>query len=94
MNETNEQQQDTQPPPIQMKDLMDRMDAIERKLDLILFKLDGSVIENCDKMSNHIDFINGVYETVKFPLNYISNKMHKLTNPLGKLPITDNATEK
>ena len=62
---------------------MNRMDAIERKLDLIIQKLDGSVIKNCDKMGTHIDFVNGVYATVKVPLNYISNKMHKIINPLG-----------
>ena len=63
--------------------LIDRMDALERKLDLILQKLDGSVIKNCDKMGSHIDFVNGVYATVKVPLNYISNKIHKIANPFG-----------
>jgi hypothetical protein len=63
--------------------LIDRMDTIERKLDLIVQKLDASVIKNCDKMGSHIDFVNGVYATVKVPLNYISNKIHKLANPFG-----------
>ena len=67
----------------QLTDITNRLDALERKLDLILLKLDGSVIKNCDKMGNHIDFVNGVYATVKVPLNYISNKMHKIINPLG-----------
>ena len=63
--------------------LIDRMDTIERKLDLILQKLDASVIKNCDKMGSHIDFVNGVYATVKVPLNYLSNKIHKIANPFG-----------
>ena len=67
----------------QLTNITNRLDALERKLDLILTKLDGSVIKNCDKMGNHIDFVNGVYATVKVPLNYISNKMHKIINPLG-----------
>ena len=62
----------------QLTDITNRLDALERKLDLILTKLDGSVIKNCDKMGNHIDFVNGVYETVKVPLNYIANKIHKI----------------
>ena len=69
----------------QLANIANRLDALERKLDLILTKLDGSVIKNCDKMGNHIDFVNGVYATVKVPLNYISNKMHKIINPLGSL---------
>jgi tetrahydromethanopterin S-methyltransferase subunit G len=72
----------------QLTDITNRLDALERKLDLILTKLDGSVIKNCDKMGNHIDFVNGVYATVKVPLNYISNKMHKIINPLGSPAIT------
>ena len=73
--------------------LLDRMDDIERKLDLILQKLDASVIKNCDKMGTHIDFVNGVYSTVKIPLNYISNKIHRLANPLMShtdLPLINN----
>jgi hypothetical protein len=73
--------------------LSDRLDTLERKLDLILLKLDGSVIKNCDKMGNHIDFVNGVYATVKVPLNYIANKIYKIANPLNshkelELPIS------
>lgn len=64
----------------QIKELADRMDAVERKLDLILSKLDS----NCDKMGRHIDFIDGVYASVKVPFNYISNKMHKIAKPFGK----------
>ena len=77
----------------QLKELTDRITVIERKLDLILQKLDGSVIKNCDKMGNHIDFVNGVYATVKVPLNYISGKIHKIINPLGfhkELPLISN----
>ena len=65
----------------ELKELMDRIEVIESKLDLILLKLDGSVIKNCDKMGTHIDFVNSVYTTVKFPLNYISNKIQKIINP-------------
>ena len=74
--------------------LIDRIETIERKLDLILFKLDNGVIENCDKMGPHIDFVNGVYDTVKVPLNYISNKIHKIINPFGThkaLPLINEA---
>lgn len=36
-------------------------------------------------MGTHIDFVEGVYETLKVPLNYISDKIHKIVNPLGSL---------
>ena len=63
---TDETQPQTQPktqPKTQtheddLNHLMDRMDTIERKLDLILHKLDGSIIKNCDKMGTHIDLMH------------------------------------
>lgn len=67
----------------ELKELTNKIESIERKLDLILLKLDENIIKSCDKMENHIDFVNGVYTTVKVPLNYISNKIHKIINPLG-----------
>jgi tetrahydromethanopterin S-methyltransferase subunit G len=92
-----EEQPQHQPQQPQHEDdlthLVDRMDTLERKLDLILLKLDGSVIKNCDKMGTHIDFVNGVYATVKIPLNYLANKIHKIANPFGsykELPLIKN----
>ena len=78
-----------------LNQLTDRLDVIERKLDLILMKLDASVIKNCDKMGNHIDFVNGVYSNVKSPLNFITNKINKMINPLGvhkELPLISNGS--
>jgi hypothetical protein len=63
--------------------LKSQVERIEEKLDIILQKMDNSIIKNCDKMGDHIDFVNTVYETVKVPLHYISNKIHKIVNPLG-----------
>jgi hypothetical protein len=62
-----------------------QVERIEEKLDIILQKLDNSIIKNCDKMGDHIDFVNNIYETVKVPLHYISNKIHKIVNPLGSV---------
>ncbi len=82
MSQPQQQEQpQTQHDQYDYNNLIDRIDAIERKLDLILQKLDGSVIKNCDKMGIHIDFVNGVYDTVKVPLNYISKKIYGLTHP-------------
>jgi len=77
----------------ELKELIDRIEVIERKLDLILLKLDGSVIKNCDKMGTHIDFVHSVYTTVKVPLNYISNKIQRIINPSSlqtELPLINN----
>ena len=77
----------------ELKELNDRIENIERKLDLILIKLDGSVVKNCDKMGTHIDFVNNVYTKVNVPLNYILNKIQRIVNPSGlqiELPLVHN----
>jgi len=65
--------------------LKNKIERIEEKLDAIMQKLDNKIIKNCDKMGDHIDFVNNVYDTVKVPLHYISNKVQKMiggsTNP-------------
>jgi hypothetical protein len=61
----------------QHQQIMNRIEEIERNLD-------GNVIKSCDKMNTHIDFVNGVYDTVRMPLSYISNKFHELASPVGK----------
>ena len=58
--------------------LKSQVERIEEKLDAILQKMDNNIIKNCDKMGDHIDFVNNVYDTVKVPLHYISNKVQKM----------------
>jgi hypothetical protein len=58
--------------------LKSKMERMEEKLDAILQKMDTNIIKNCDKMGEHIDFVNNVYDTVKVPLHYISNKVQKI----------------
>jgi hypothetical protein len=58
--------------------LKNKIERMEEKLDIILQKMDTHVIKNCDKMGDHIDFVNNVYDTVKVPLHYISNKVQKM----------------
>jgi hypothetical protein len=58
--------------------LKNKIERMEEKLDTILQKMDTHIIKNCDKMGDHIDFVNNVYDTVKVPLHYISNKVQKM----------------
>ena len=60
--------------------LDERMDQIEEKIDLIdtkieiLIKLiDTNIKPNCEKMNDHINFIEKIYENVKNPLGFFCN---------------------
>jgi hypothetical protein len=51
------------------------LNEINKKLDRIeerLIKLERTQ----DKMDTHIDFIENVYENVKHPLNFVTNKIN------------------
>ncbi len=62
----------------EITNLKKQVERMEEKLDAILQKMDNDIIKNCDKMGDHIDFVNNVYDTVKVPLHYISNKVQKI----------------
>jgi hypothetical protein len=46
---------------------MNDIERIETKLDRVLELLE----KDCKKMSDHIDFVESIYETVKLPFNFM-----------------------
>lgn len=63
--------------------------SMDDKLDKILEKLNVEILQDCKKMSSHIDFIEQVYDNVKSPLNFICNSV----NNLSILPAIQNDRE-
>lgn len=53
------------------EELKERLDIIERKIDMLIECISGNILPNCNKMNNHIDFIDRTYEKIRSPLNYI-----------------------
>lgn len=53
---------------------------LNEKLDRIEQLLNNEILNKCNKMSNHIDFIERIYEYIKYPLFYISEKMKYITS--------------
>ena len=87
-------------PKDQQNDITNRMDILEAKMERILEKLDKldkldkleEIGNNCNKMGNHIDFVETVYDTLRAPLQYISNKINKQQHAL--LPSSSNEKER
>ena len=50
------------------------------KLDIICKKLDGEIMEECKKMGSHIDFVEGIYDNIKNPLNYLCDTINSMSN--------------
>ena len=69
-----------------------RIKNLEEKMELILEKLEKleNIEKNCSKMGNHINFVETVYETMRAPLQFVSNK---LTGNSDVLPLTDDVNK-
>ena len=79
-----------------LSNLEAQQQRIEEKLDQILNILQTKVTQNCEKMSEHIDFIENVYDNVKNPLGYICNKLNYFNTEkytLENVKLTDKTTQ-
>lgn len=56
--------------------ILNKLNQLEKKIDKINEKIDQSLLDNCQKMSDHIDFIETVYDNVKNPLGFLCNKLN------------------
>jgi hypothetical protein len=56
-------------------ELNKNLEEINCKLDEIISILNKDVTKNTKKMSDHIDFIENVYENVKSPLGFICSRI-------------------
>lgn len=61
-----------------------KVDELSLKMDTII-KLLSQQTENCNKMGEHIDFIEDIYETVKHPIEYICGTINR--NNIKPLPV-------
>ena len=59
--------------------LEEKINDLDDKLSDILILLERDIKPNCNKMSNHIDFIDNVYDNVKNPLGFICSRVGKLS---------------
>jgi hypothetical protein len=73
--ETNEQN---------IREIKTQLARLEDKVDNIIELLDGSLKNNCEKMGEHIDFVEQVYSNVKYPLEYMCNKVRAIAGVTPK----------
>lgn len=62
--------------------IIEKLNSLEQQLFSIKNDLNkianksNDIENNCSKMKEHIDFVESVYETVKEPLNFFTNKFY------------------
>ena len=64
----------------EIEDIKNRLSNIENKLDKLLSILDENMVENCNKMGEHIDFVENVYKIVSIN-NYLRSESKDNKSP-------------
>jgi len=59
----------------------ERLDNLEKKIDILTDIINNQVVQECEKMGTHITFIENVYTIVKTPLEYIVGYFNKTALP-------------
>lgn len=59
-----------------MKSLDEKMDLLDYQLKAVIQLLSENK-KDCNKMSQHIDFINEIYRSVKAPMEYICDTFNQ-----------------
>lgn len=57
-------------------EINDNIDDLHIKMDKILQLLENDISLKCDKMNDHINFVESVYDTVKNPLGFLLEKVN------------------
>ena len=74
------------------EDILKKLDSIEKILVQVNNRLNqidnhlGIVKEDCNKMGDHIDFIEKTYSLLRQPLNYVTRAICKRTTDLPQIP--------
>ena len=65
--------------------IIEKINIIDEKQDHIINLLKNDIKPDCNKMGNHINFVETVYETVKHPLSYICKEINYFSGNNNKL---------
>ena len=73
----------------EIKIINNKIDLLNEKLDNIINILNIDIKKNTEKMGDHIDFIERIYDNVKHPLGYLCNKISYLSKSNKDLYLLD-----
>ena len=61
-----------------LDNLINILSIVDKKNDIALNILEHDIKEDCEKMSSHINFVETIYDNVKYPLNFLTDKINRL----------------
>jgi len=64
---------------VALRTIQEQLDRVEAKIDKLTELFNGPLKSNCEKMGEHIDFVERVYDNVKNPLSYVCDKVRSLS---------------
>jgi len=72
-----------------LREIKTFLNILGKKLDSLKNNVDETIVVDCKKMSDHINFIENVYANVKYPLEYMCTKINYVTGVKPSLAIRD-----
>ena len=60
---------------ILMKRSIYKIDELEMKINILSEQINGDISKECKKMGGHIDFVEAVYDKIKYPLGFFFNRI-------------------
>jgi len=70
---------------ISIEELKEKIEAMEQtmiSMDQKIDRLLELMEKDCKKMTDHIDFVEGVYESVKTPFTFIMDSVNRVVHPV------------
>tara|TARA_B100000900_G_C20285855_1_gene596022 strand:+ start:146 stop:355 length:210 start_codon:yes stop_codon:yes gene_type:complete len=60
-----------------LNEINTRIDHLEKKIETLILLIENDIKPDCKKMSSHIDFIEVIYNKLKYPIDVICSKLDK-----------------
>ena len=70
---------------ISIEELKEKIEALEQTVILMNQKIERLLElmeKDCKKMTDHIDFVESVYESVKTPFTFIMDSVNRVAHPV------------
>ena len=81
---------------LRLNEILEQLSILDKKINNIEKKIDGiisplnTVVPACTRMNEHVTFVNGVYTTLKSPLEYISSAFSRSETSLPDIETSNN----
>jgi hypothetical protein len=64
---------------LQNKEIINKLEILNKKIDILIENKDNTILE---KMSNHIDFVDSIYDNIKRPFHFLMDTVNSINKKI------------